>query len=109
MKGWRIEALPRMKIFHHRHTTGGSSPVRNAFRQGRQDYSFGSAALFEMIKCLRRIPEKPYFASAAARLAGFIWPYICKEPRAVPDDLASFLRREQKERVSQLLNRGWSA
>jgi len=109
MKGWRVEALPKLKIFHHRPITGGSSPLRNAFRQGRQDYSFGSAPVFEMMKCLRRIPEKPYFASALARLAGFVWPHICKESRAVPDDVASFLRREQQHRVSQLLHGGWSA
>ncbi len=109
MQGWHVEALPQLKIFHHRHISGGSSPLRNAFRLGKQDYSFGSAPLFEMMKCLRRIPERPYFGNALARLAGFLWPYICKEPRAVPDDLALFLRREQKQRVSQLLNRGWSA
>lgn len=109
MKGWHVEALPKLKIFHHRHTTGGSSPLRNAFRLGKQDYSFGSDPLFEIIKCLRRIPERPYFANALARLAGFIWLYICREARTVPDDLASFLRQEQKTRVSQLLNYGWSA
>ncbi len=108
MKGWHVESIPKLKIFHNRHTSGGSSPLKNSFRQGRQDYSFGSDPLFEILKCMRRIPEKPYLGSALARLAGFIWPYICKEPRAVPEDFASFLRREQKERVSQLLNRGWS-
>jgi glycosyltransferase involved in cell wall biosynthesis len=109
MQGWRVEALPQLKIFHHRHTSGGSSPLRNAFRLGRMDYSFGSDPLFEILKCLRRIPERPYFCGALARLAGFIWPCLRREPRAVLDDFASFLRSEQKERVSQLLNRGWSA
>ncbi len=109
MKGWRAEALPTLKIFHHRHTPGGSSPLRNSFRLGRQDYSFGSDPLFEIVKCLRRIPEKPYFGNTLARLAGFIWPYIRRESRAVPDDFASFLRREQKQRISQLLNRCWAA
>lgn len=109
MQGWRVEALPQLRIFHHRHTTGGSSPLSNAFRLGRLDYSFGSHPLFEVLKCLGRIPERPYFCNALARLAGFIWPCIRREPRAVLDDFASFLRSEQKERVSQLLNRGWSA
>ncbi len=109
MQGWRVEAFPQLKIFHHRHTTGGSNRLRNAFRLGRLDYSFGSDPLFETLKCLRRIPEKPYFGNALARLAGFIWPYLRREPRAVRDDFAAFLRSEQKQRISQLLNRGWSA
>ena len=109
MQGWHVEALPHLKIFHHRHTTGGSNPLKNAFRQGRLDHSFGSDPVFEILKCLRRIPEKPFLGSAFARLFGFIWPYFRKEPRAVRDDFASFLRSEQKERVSQLLNRGMFA
>jgi biofilm PGA synthesis N-glycosyltransferase PgaC len=108
MKGWHVEALPKLKIFHHRHTTGGSSPLRNAFRLGKLDYSFGSDPLFEIFKCLRRIPERPYFGNALARLAGFIWLYLGSEPRAVPDDFVSFLRQEQKDRFWQLLTRGRS-
>jgi len=104
MKGWQVESLPALKIFHHRHTTGGSSSLKNAFRLGKQDYSFGSDPLFEIFKCLRRIPEKPYFGQALFRLAGFTWPYICREPRAVRDDVVSFLRQEQRKRVSHLLN-----
>ena len=109
MQGWCVEALPQLKIFHHRHTAGGSTPLTNAFRLGRLDYSFGSDPVFEILKCLRRIPESPYFGNAVARLAGFIWPYLHGEQRAVRDDFASFLRSEQKQRVSRLLNRGWSA
>lgn len=108
MEGWRVESVPTLKIFHHRHTTGGSSPLRNAFRLGRQDHSFGSDPLFEFMKCLRRIPERPYFGHALARLAGFLWPYLRREPQAVGNDLATFLRQEQRQRVVQLLNRGWS-
>lgn len=109
MKGWNIAAVPELKIFHHRHTTGGSGPLRNAFRLGRQDYSFGSDPFFDVLKCMRRIPEKPYFAAACARLAGFICSYLHGEARVVPDEVASFLRLEQKQRVSQLLNNPRSA
>ena len=109
MKGWQVEALPQLKIFHHRHTTGGSSPLRNAFRQGRQDYSFGTVPLFEIFKCLRRLPEKPYFGHALFRLAGFIWPHLCGEPRGVENDVVSFLRREQNGRISQLVGGSWAA
>ena len=109
MQGWSVEALPKLKIFHHRHITGGSGPLKNAFRLGRLDYSFGSDPLFEILKCFRRIPERPYVCNALARLAGFVWPCLRREPRAVLNDFASFLRSEQRERVWQLLNRVWSA
>ena len=108
MRGWSVEAFPALKIFHRRHTTGGSSPLRNAFRQGKQDYSFGSTAFFELMKCLRRLPERPYVLYALARLSGFVWPAVCKEPKAVPEDVAHFLRREQTDRVLQTFLCPWA-
>ncbi|MGA9041496.1 MAG: glycosyltransferase [Terriglobales bacterium] len=108
MKGWQVEAFPDLKIYHRRHT-GGDRPVRNAFHQGKQDYSFGSDPIFEIIKCLCRIPERPYFGIALGRLAGFVWPHIRREPRVVPDDFAAFLKKEQKARVFSFLSRGRSA
>jgi biofilm PGA synthesis N-glycosyltransferase PgaC len=99
MKGWQVESIPRLKIFHHRHTGASGNPFRNAFRLGRLDYSFGSDPMFEVMKSLRRWRDKPYFVMTLARLAGFTWPYICGEKREVPDEFVSFLRREQKERL----------
>jgi poly-beta-1,6-N-acetyl-D-glucosamine synthase len=103
MKGWRVEAFPSLKIFHHRHTGAGNRPLRNAFRSGRLDYSLGSDPIFEIVKCLRRFREHPYFISSLIRLAGFVWPYLIREPRAVPEDCISFLRDQQRQRVSSLV------
>ena len=100
MKGWEVESLPELKIFHHRHTGGSSRPLKNSFRLGRMDYSFGSDPVFEIAKCLRRWREKPYIAVAVARIAGFIWPYLCSERHEVTNEFISFLRREQRERLS---------
>jgi biofilm PGA synthesis N-glycosyltransferase PgaC len=102
MMGWHVESFSQLKVFHHRHTGASSSPIRNAFRLGRMDYSFGSDPTFEVMKCLLRVREWPYLVVALARLAGFIWPYICKEPWAVSDEFVLFLRQEQRERL-------WSA
>jgi poly-beta-1,6-N-acetyl-D-glucosamine synthase len=105
MMGWQVEAFPNLKIFHHRHTGGGSNWMKSALRLGALDYSFGSDLAFEVMKCLRRVPDKPYFAVAFARLAGFVWPYLRNEARGVPEEFVSYLRREQRGRLSALLNR----
>lgn len=105
MMGWRVESFPQFKIFHHRHTGASCSPIGNGFRLGRLEYSLGSDPTFEVMKCLRRVHEKPYVVVALARLAGFIWPYICGEAREVPDEFVSFLRREQRERLLSALKR----
>jgi poly-beta-1,6-N-acetyl-D-glucosamine synthase len=105
MLGWHVESFPQLKIFHHRHTGASSSPLRNAFRLGKMDYSFGSDPAFEVIKCLHRVNEKPYVLATLARLAGFIWPRITREQREAPTEFAAFLRREQQERLFSLFKR----
>lgn len=102
MNGWQIEALPEVPIFHHRHTGGGSNLVRDRFRLGRLDYSLGSDPLFEIFKCLQRLPERPVLVGGIARLAGFFWSYVCRDKRPVPDEFVAFLRVEQKAKVSAL-------
>ncbi len=104
MLGWQIEAFPQLKIFHHRHTGGTSSPISNAFRLGRLDYSFGSDPTFEFVKCLGGVGERPYLLGALARMAGFILPHFAGEERGVPTEVVSFLRWEQRDRLWSALN-----
>jgi glycosyltransferase involved in cell wall biosynthesis len=105
MKGWEAQAFPDLKIFHHRKTGEGDNLMRHKFRQGKMDYTFGSDPLFEIVKCLRRIPEKPFFAGATARLSGFIWSYICRESRPVSGEFIAFLRRSQRQKMLSLSSR----
>lgn len=103
MKGWDAEAFPGLKIFHHRHTGEADNLLRHRFRQGRMDYSFGSDPLFETLKCVLRIPDKPRFFGSAARLFGFCWSWVCRDERPVSDEFIKFLKCEQKQRISDLM------
>jgi len=104
MKGWRVESAPNLKIFHHRHTGAGDNLLRDRFRLGRLDYSVGSDPVFEVLKCLQRLGEEPAVAGALARLLGFVWSSLIREPRPVSDEFKAFLRQEQKARVASLFH-----
>jgi biofilm PGA synthesis N-glycosyltransferase PgaC len=104
MMGWSAQAFPELKIFHHRGTGEGGNLVRHRFRQGRMDYSFGSDPVFEVFKSLQRLAEKPFFIGTVARLVGFFWSSMIREPRPVSDDFIAFLRAEQKKKTLSLLN-----
>ncbi len=106
MMGWTAEAFPELSIFHHRPTGEGGSLVRHKFRQGRMDYAFGSEPIFEILKCLERVTEKPLFIGTAARLTGFFWSSLIREPRPVSDKFIAFLRTEQKKKTLALLYLG---
>jgi glycosyltransferase involved in cell wall biosynthesis len=104
MMGWSAEAYPELGIYHHRHTGEGGNLVRHKFRQGRMDYSFGSDPIFETFKCLQRVTERPLFIGSFARLTGFFWSSLIREPRPVSDKFIAFLRDEQKKKTLSLLH-----
>jgi poly-beta-1,6-N-acetyl-D-glucosamine synthase len=106
MLGWSAEAFPALEIFHHRPTGEGSNLVRHKFRQGRMDHAFGSDPIFETLKCLERVTEKPFFLGSAARLIGFFWSTITREPRPVSREFVAFLRAEQREKTLSVFNLG---
>jgi poly-beta-1,6-N-acetyl-D-glucosamine synthase len=99
MKGWEVESFPELHIFHHRHTGEGSPKLATCIRLGKLDYSFGSDPLFEALKCVKRVGERPYVLGAALRLAAFCWESVCRKSRPVSDDFVAFLRNEQRGRL----------
>jgi glycosyltransferase involved in cell wall biosynthesis len=101
MKGWRVEAFPHLKIFHHR-PDAPAGRIRNSFVGGRMDYSLGCYPPFEALKCLRRF-SSAYFTGGIIRMCGFLWGYLLGEKRPVSGEFVAFLRKEQKERVIAIL------
>lgn len=105
MKGWEAQAFPELPIFHHRHTGEADNLVRHKFRQGRMEYSFGSDPLFELLKCLERLPEKPFVIGGIARLLGYAWSWVRHDRRPVSAEFIAFLRNEQKQKVMSVFSR----
>jgi poly-beta-1,6-N-acetyl-D-glucosamine synthase len=103
MMGWEVEAFPNLQIFHHRPTGEAERLLRYKFRAGRMDYSLGSDPLFEAVKCLVRVLEKPIIIGALARWAGFTWSWMCGDRRPVSRRFMAFLRKCQRERLRLLL------
>ncbi len=104
MKGWRVQALPELKVFHHRRTGDASNPLRHHFRAGRSDYSFGSDPVFEILKCALRVSEKPWFVGAVTRFLGFAWCCVSREKRPVSKEFVDFLRSEQRARILDIFH-----
>jgi poly-beta-1,6-N-acetyl-D-glucosamine synthase len=99
MMGWDAQSIPELKIFHHRPTGAGSGKLGSHYRLGKLDYSFGTYAIFEFIKCLLRLRSKPVLIGSIVRMAGFIHSWIRREPYLIPAELAAFLRKEQRDRM----------
>ena len=67
------------------------------------DFSLGSHSLFEIIKCLKRIPDRPVIAGAATRLSGFVWCYCTGQKPEVSTEFIKFLREEQVSRIHSMM------
>lgn len=105
MRGWAVRAFPDLRVMHHRRTGAANWALRHRFCQGKMDFSFGSHPVFELLKCMRRVPEWPFGVGALLRLVGFFSSYTAGEPRLVPPEVAQFVRSEQKHRLQHALSR----
>jgi len=106
MKGWEIKAFPELVVFHHKQSRKSSSLLRRALNEGMMDYLLGSHPVFETMKCLGRLNERPFIINSAVRLAAFFFLFLSGRQRAVPEAVVNYLGREQMERVrSRVLGR----
>jgi glycosyltransferase involved in cell wall biosynthesis len=102
--GWKVAACTDFPVYHHRPTAQAEGFVQGRLRQGRMDHSFGTLPLFEVLKCLRRVQERPLMIGAMVRFYGFMEAYVRNAPRLVPDDVAAYIRRDQWRRIVGIFN-----
>lgn len=105
MNGWDAQAYRDLPVFHHRRTGEADNLLRHKFRQGRMDYAFGSDPVFETLKCLERIPEKPFVIGGLVRWLGFTWSWCQRERKPVSREFIAFLRREQRSKLRATFSR----
>lgn len=108
-RGWHVRAFPDLVVRHYRPSASADGFVRGWYRQGLMDYSLGSVPLFEIVKCLRRIPERPFFIGALARMAAFGVSYVVRAPRLVTPEFMRYLRQEQHQRLHAMIRLGSEA
>ncbi len=99
MNGFRVEAYPAVRVYHHRRTGGGGKILQWAFRSGLMDYEIGYHPIYELLMCARRISYSPVLLIAAIRIVGFFWAYLRGMRRLVPQEMIDFLRCEQRGRL----------
>lgn len=101
--GFEVVTFEDLPVFHHRPTNGAEGALRGCYRQGKMDFSLGNLPAFEIFKLLRRAPDRPYLLGALARFGGFVSCYLRGEEKAVEPEFVSYLRREQRRRLTRLV------
>jgi len=103
MQGWATRSLPGLPVHHYRPTSSATGLVRGYYRLGVLDASFGSHPAFMLVKCIRRIPYRPWVVGAAALFVGYLGHYLRGGRLMIPSPVSSHLRKEQINRLRGLV------
>jgi len=99
-QGWCVQTFPALKVFHHRRVAAIKGKILRArFRQGIMNYSLGYHPLFQFLRCVLRVKDKPYFTGSMLMLFGYGWAALSRYPKVVSDDFMKYLRVEQVSRL----------
>ncbi|NWG29381.1 MAG: glycosyltransferase family 2 protein [Ignavibacteriaceae bacterium] len=101
--GWEIKNINSIIVLHHRPTgITGSNLFRTRLRDGSVEYNLCYHPLFQFVKCIKRIPEKPFLIGSILRFFGFWLSYIKREKRDISNELFDFIREDQIRRLIKM-------
>lgn len=101
--GWTVKSFEHQMLNHHRLTgTGGWNLLEAKFNEGYLAYSMGYHPLFQFLKSIHRLKERPYIVSGILHFLGFFWAFLKREKRVVPEEFVNYLRKEQLGRMKAL-------
>jgi len=104
MNGWNVKSFDHLMLEHHRLTgTGGWSVYEAKFKEGIMSHAVGYHPFFQIFKSFHRIKDRPFFIAGFLLFAGYFWAMISRKKRAVSKKFVSYVRKEQIERMKELI------
>ena len=102
-KGWVVQTFLDIKVTHNKPMLSQSkNHFESKFKQGMSNYILGYHPLFQIFICLYRMGEKPFVFGSLSIFAGFCWAKFKRLKHSVPQEVVSFLRKEQLCRLTAL-------
>jgi glycosyltransferase involved in cell wall biosynthesis len=108
MKGWETRTFTEKVCFHHRKLgigSGSHGKLRMRFHYGRKAYYVGGHPLWECLRGLFQMRQKPVVLGGLWFIAGYTWAALRRSERAVSRELMEFHRAEQVERLRAMFTR----
>jgi hypothetical protein len=100
MKGWKTRTFTQKVCLHHRPIgTGNNSRLLVPFHYGRKAYYVGGHPIWELLRGLFQMKNEPRIVGGLFFLAGYLWAFLTRMPRAVSPELMKFYRSEQMARL----------
>lgn len=107
MRGWETRCYPDMVCHHLRRLSTADHGVWAAkFEYGWKDYYLGNHPLWEIFRSVYQMKNSPRVLGGWLLLAGYVWSYVTRESRDVPEELIQFRRAEQVRRLKSMVRGG---
>jgi glycosyltransferase involved in cell wall biosynthesis len=99
MLGWQTCTLANIKILHHRPTGAAYGAWKDRVKSGLANYITGYHPLFMLIKCARRMVQKPLLVGGLGLMFGFLKGYVKRTPQVEDRALIQYFRQQQMNRL----------
>ncbi len=99
MLGWKTYSLRDLRLLQLKETGSADGSWKNWVKNGRANYIAGYHPVFMLLKCSRRLAQRPYVLAGAGLMAGYLGGYLCRLPQVDDQDLIRYLRRQQMNRL----------
>jgi biofilm PGA synthesis N-glycosyltransferase PgaC len=99
MLGWTTRTLPDIPIVHHRPAGGAYGAWSNWIKNGYANYVSRYHPLFMLLKCVKRLIQKPYGIAALALWVGFCRGHIKRAWRVEDQEFVRYFHRQQMLRL----------
>lgn len=110
MKGWETRTFVDKVCHHHRKLgTGNDHAWMVRFRYGQKAYYVGGHPLWETLRGLFQMRERPYIIGGCYFLSGFYWACLTRMHRPVSPELMAFHRGEQMARLRRLFGKRFAS
>jgi glycosyltransferase involved in cell wall biosynthesis len=105
MKGWQTRTFPEKVCIHHRPMGTAKHGLLARFKLGEKDYNIGRHPLWQAFRSIYQMTRRPFVVGGVSLFAGYSWAALQRTDRSVPKEVIEFQRREQMQRLKQLVLR----
>ncbi len=105
MNGYRTRLLTELVVDHLKPRNISQGGVfRRKWQMGVRDYAAGYHPLFESVKCLGRLKDRPLVVGAVAWWIGYLTAAAHRRPRIIGPDVVAHIRHEQIDRLLRTMH-----
>lgn len=104
--GWQTRTFADKPYYHHRPMNGAQMKgFRERLHRGHMDYLLGSHPLWEIVRGVYQMGNRPYVIGGLLILASYFWNYLGGVAQTIPPDLMVFRRKDQMARLRYMFLR----